>query len=342
MKEVYALENSPEEVNKSSSGGAFILICNEIESKYGEGKVTFYGACFDSEMNVIYSRVTSSKECAIFQGSKYVKSNLCNILNLIEEDLLNDKIVLFSGTPCHIYSVKTYIEKKNLNKNNFFAIDIICHGTPSVEFWNSYKKWLENKHNSKLINYSFRYKPEGWKAYPAYAEFENGKKEINTADTSIYSRLHMKGLITTEGCFNCPFSNEKRIGDITLGDYWGIDEILPEFPNKEKGVSLVIVNTDRGNEILSLLKKTNREIYLEKTNNNCYLKYQHNLKEKTNKPNNYKSFWEDFNNISFENLLKKYLNYGFLYKAKHNIKKIIRKTFIIEFYRKLRDKIKRR
>lgn len=336
MKKVYAFKNTQEELLKSSSGGAFIAICKAFNQKYKNEKKAFYGATYDEKLNIVHKRVENVKECCIFQGAKYVKSNHSLILKEIEKDLKNNVKILISGTPCQISSIKKYLEVKKINYDDCLFIDIICHGTPQVKFWNDYKKWLENKENSKLINYSFRYKKEGWKAYPAYAEFSNGKKLINTAETSIYSKLHMLGFITNNHCFSCPFAKQEREGDITLGDYWGIENILTSFPYKN-GVSLLIVNNDKNYDIIELLNKNN-DYLIKETNSEMYLKYQHNLNNPTKKPERYDEFWNDYENNDFEYILKKYLNYGFKYKIMFNIKKIIRKTPFIDIYRKIKNR----
>lgn len=335
MKKVYAFKNTFEQLMKSSSGGAYIALCETFENIFGKGNVVFYGAMYDKELNVIHGRKCSAEECSDFQGSKYVKSDMSKVLSLVEKDLLQRKYILFSGTPCQIFAIKKYIENKNIALDNLHCIDIICHGTPNEKIWNSYKKWLEKKENSKLIKYSFRYKPEGWKAYPAFAEFQNGKKKINTADLSIYSKLQMIGLTTNKGCFSCPYSNMNRVGDITIGDYWGIEKIMPTVESKN-GVSLIIVNTEKGDSIVDKFDKD--KYFSEETNTDEYIKYQHNLKEKTQKPKNYNEFWNDYQEFGFEFILEKYLNYGKKYIIVHNIKKIIRKSPFINIYRNLKSK----
>lgn len=332
MNKVYAFKNTKEELLKSSSGGAFIAICYALEKKF-KNEIAFYGVSYDKDMNVVHQRVETALECHIFQGSKYVKSNHTIVLKDIEKDIKKEKYILFSGTPCQIFAVKNYLKVKKIDYDKIYYIDIICHGTPQVKFWNDYKNWLEQKNKSKLIEYSFRYKPEGWKAYPAYAEFENGNQMINTPETSIYSKLHMKGYITNKGCFSCAFSNMKREGDITLGDYWGIEEIEPEFYDKN-GVSLVISNTKKGNE---LIKSINGAAIIE-TKTKDYLKYQHNLFKNTDMPKDYDNFWKDYESLSFDKILKKYLGYSKIYKIKFCIKKFVRKTFLINYIRKLKKR----
>lgn len=338
MSEVYAYKNIDEEVLKSSSGGAFIALCEAFEKLHGKGNVAFYGAAFDENLNVKHLGVLSLKECKVFQGSKYVRSECNYIFSDIEEKINLGYNVLFSGIPCQIYAIKAYLTKRNISLEKIVLVEVICHGTPRKELWSDYKKWLEKKAGAKLIKYSFRYKPQGWKAYPVYAEFDSGKKIINTAETSVFSKMHMARYSIEKGCFSCPFAKEDRNSDITLGDYWGIERILPKFPNKI-GVSLILSNTDKGNIIVEKLNCNG--VYLEKTQGKEYLKYQHNLIRPTEKPESYDEFWADYKNIGFEGVLKKYIGYGKKYKINYTIKKIVRKTPLITIYRNYKlNKIK--
>ena len=334
MDEVYAFQNKQKEVMQSSSGGAFIALCYAFEEKHA-GNVIFCGASFDSEMNVVHRCVSSASKCEIFKGSKYVKSR-CEIQKLnLEEYVKNGKYVLFSGTPCQIAALNQYIKSHNLPQKMFMSVDVICHGTPKTEFWNAYRTWLEEKSGSKLIAYSFRYKPEGWKAYPAFAQFENRKTFVNTAETSVYSRMHMAGYSITKSCFSCPFSKEERISDITLGDYWGVEHVFPDLEYKN-GVSLVIAHSNQGIELVKELRR-NEGTFLKKTIDKTYLKFQHNLNSPTVCPDRYEEFWNDFSWMSFEKLLAKYIGYGKKYQIVYQIKKIVRKTLLIEWYRKRRE-----
>lgn len=330
MAQVYAFQNTDEQVMRSSSGGAFIALCQAFELEHGAGNVAFYGAAFDEDFNVKHMGVFSAGECGIFQGSKYVKSE-CNIVFPdVKAQIENGKSVLFSGTPCQIFALNSFIKKNDLPQERLLTIDVICHGTPGKDYWTDYKKWLEHKFGGKLVKYSFRYKPEGWKAYPAYAEFDNGKKAINTAETSVFPAMYIARYSITEGCFSCPFSKEDRVSDITLGDYWGVEKVFRDIPYKT-GVSLVLAHTVKAMQLVEKLNQGRR--FFRKTEDKSYLDHQHNLNRPTEKPERYEKFREDYRKTGFEETLKKYLGYGFKYRFCYNIKKIVRKTPLIEWYR---------
>lgn len=330
MPDVYAFKNIDKEVMKSSSGGAFIAICQTFEVLHGIGNVAFCGAAFDDQMMVKHMCVESAAECCIFQGAKYVKSECNYIFPELKNQVLNGRWVMFSGTPCQVYALKSFLHKEKVDFEMVFTIDVVCHGVPKKEFWLDYKNWIGSKAGAKLKSYSFRYKLEGWKAYPAYSEFENGKRMVNTPETSVYSRMHMARYSISKGCFSCPFSKEERVSDITLGDYWGVEKIIPDIPSKT-GVSLVLVHTNKGKNIVKIIEQTG--IYLVETEDRSYLKHQHNLNRPTERPERYDEFWKDYENDEFEGILRKYLGYGLKYKIIFVVKKMVRKTPLIEWYR---------
>mgnify|MGYP004616432529 CR=1 FL=1 len=332
----FAFKNIPFEVKNSSSGGAFIACCQMFEQQYGIGNVAFCGAELKDDMTVSHDIVYSAKECKRFQGSKYVRSNTNNIYQRVAKLLLQGKAVLFSGTPCQVAALKTVLTNKKVCMDRMLTIDIICHGTPDVRIWETYKTWIEKKTGGKLINYSFRYKPEGWYGYPAYAEFDNGVKLIDTKETSVFSKLHLMGFSITKGCFKCPFSNMKRIGDITLGDFWGIENEQLDIDAGD-GVSLVLANTNRGIDIVTGIAQLGTVLPVLGTG---YIKNQHNLSCPTEKPQKYDDFWEDMKSCDFDKMLSVYLGYGWAYAVKYNLRNLGKKTGALELYRKVMRKNK--
>lgn len=337
MREVYAYQNTSDVLKVSSSGGAFIALCKAFFQLYSDGTVC--GAAFEQDMTVKHRAVQSYEECACFQGSKYVRSQcgaeqhaaLCELMKTGHK-------VLFSGTPCQVYAMKKYAEKNGAPADQLITIDIICHGAPKPEVWSDYLRWLEDG-KGRIVQYSFRYKPEGWKAYPAYARMENGREMVNTARTSVYSRLHLKGYSMAKGCFSCPFSKQEREGDITLGDYWGIEaENLPI--TVKKGVSLILLNQEQAGTLMSQLQRMSEDDggFLRRIENDDYLKYQHNLNRPTEQPADYDAFWKDYTGHSFSWILQKYLGYGQKYRALFMVRKLIRKTPAIDLYRKLKSR----
>lgn len=317
---VYAFRNKLSVTNKSSSGGAFSAIVETVMEMCFKGtKVIVYGASFDDKNNVIHKAAYSLKECEQFRGSKYVKSSIAKeIYQNICKELSNGDTVIFSGTPCQVYALKSYLKRKNINSDRLLLIDLICHGTPNKEIWNDYLRWIENKYNSKVDKISFRDKSIKGKKYCMRIDLKNGKVLINRLNTSIYLRLFLEGMILSKGCLRCPFAKLEREGDITLGDFWGVEQVMNDFPN-DNGVSEILVNTPKGINIMDKIiekSKIGNGSKIEECISNDYILYQNNLKRPAVKPKNYDEFWEDYYSHGFDFVIKKYLNYGFIQKIK--------------------------
>lgn len=331
--DVYAYRNKLKIAMKSSSGGAFLGIVNEFWNKELNNNVV-YGSIFDKELNVKHERVTSLIDCEKFCGSKYVQSNMNGVFEKIIKDLNENNRVLFSGTPCQVYALKNFLCKKNIDMSNLYTIDLICHGTPSPNIWKDYKKWLEDKYKSKLINFSFRYKgndPRKNKMlYPIKACFSNGKIIEDSFYSRLYIQLFFSRLIYQECCYNCKFSTLQRYSDITIGDFWKYSDVMEKNVSLPLlGMSLMLVNTTKGCELVEKMNKraqNEKDIYIEKCNYDRFLFYQKDFGAKRNKPENVDIFREEYKRLGIEYILKKYAGYNLKGYIKHEMKALI--TFI--------------
>ena len=337
----FAYRNKENILNKSSSGGAFTAIVDAMYN-INDTKPIVFGVTFDEDLNVVYEAAYSKEECSKFRGSKYVRSSLGNTAELIEELLINNNVVLFTGIPCQVYSIKKRLSKKNLNLDNFYCVDLICHGTPNVKLWNEFKRWLEDKNKSKIKKFSFRYSNSKWKAYPCMAEFENGTRKINTQDVRIFTNLFFTHLGMNEMCYSCKFANMKRVGDLTIGDFWGINDAIPNFTRKHNlpdshGISLILQNNIKGEKIMKAINETrytDNKIILEECHTDKYLKHQHNLNKPIEKPIETENFRKDFNNKGFEYIISKYAGYNTKGKVIFTIKKILYNTGTMKYVNK--------
>ena len=323
--EVYALKSNEQVLKKSSSGGAFTEIISTIFRLYPKNEIVVYGAAFDKDFNVKHMSANSIDECLKFNGSKYVQSNLKGVFESVICNLNKGKVVVFSGTPCQHKVLSKIIYNKKIDDTNLIRIDIICHGTPKPKIWSDYVQWLETVNRSKLIDFSFRYKGCK-KTYSSYAKFEDGREKINTLDIKIFNRLFLRRLILTEKCFKCEYANINRITDITLGDFWGIEKIIPDFPN-DYGVSEILVNTIKGKKIIEEIKKLNKkndDIVIKQCLTNEYIKYQNNLNQSAEKPVDYDKFMIEYRNNGIKFVIQKYAGYTLKGKTKEFIKNIWR------------------
>lgn len=251
-EQCYAAINPNEEVRKnSSSGGIFIAIATAILS---EGGVVF-GARFDTDWSVIHDYTETLEGLATFQGSKYLQSRIRNTYQQAEEFLKAGRKVLFTGTPCQISGLHYFLRKEY---TNLLTIDFICHGVPSPSVWQQYLLETQKQHSiEQITNISFRNKSNGWKRYRFVIEFINNKKERNILSELSYHNIYMKGFLKDiylrPCCYSCPIKPLKGCSDITIGDFWGIDKILPDFDD-DKGSSCVLIQTIKGKNYFNHLK----------------------------------------------------------------------------------------
>ena len=306
--ETYAIKHKDLQIRMASqSGGAFTVFSDEILKRNG----VIYGVGFDKVLKVCYKRAITKEERNEFRGSKYVHSKLNDIFKQIKKDLENDKWVLFSGTPCHVAGLVKYLRKKY---NKLLLIDIICHGVPSPKIFEEYLNFLENRYKGKIENFNFRNKIFGWKSC-----IESFKINGTIYNSNIYANLFLNCLTFRESCYNCRFTNLNRPSDITIGDCWGMEK-SKSFINDNKGISLIIVNTEKGKllkeKVLSKLEYYNIDI-------NDYL--QPRLKEPNKRNEEVDIFWRDYLNNGFIYIVKKYGTITLFGRVKGKIKRIILK-----------------
>ena len=349
LERAYALKHKNSILQQSSSGGAFTAIVDAVY--FLSGKLAHhptpvvYGAAFDERFNVIHKAAYTKAECESFRGSKYVQSDLGTVHAAIRQNLSAGKVVLFTGTPCQVAALKSFLLRKEIDLANLFTVDIICHGTPDKKIWRDYVDFLEKKYASKLVEFSFRHKLTAWQGYPVLAEFADGTRRINKHDISSYITLFRANLSLRKPCFNCRFPENYR-SDLTIGDFWGIEFAIPQFP-RQGGVSLMISHTDHGERIISVIEemfkfssnaKDEEVPRIEMCQSLNYKKHNHNLIAATPIPKQYDQFWDDYRSRGFEFIIKKYGGYNIQGKVKFEFKNFIRKTELLALGKKILKK----
>lgn len=231
----------------SSSGGVFSLLAEQILSRGG----VVFGAAYDENLNVKHISVTDTHDLAKLRGSKYVQSIIGHTFREAKKYLDSGKAVLFSGTSCQIAGLKAFLGKPY---DNLLTIDILCHGVPSPAVYHAYLENLQSQYTEKIVDVNFRSKTPGWKRYTTQVLFENGHQKNLPQDSYIDGFL--RNLYLRESCYQCPYASSKRVGDITLGDYWGYQESFPHYlEDDDRGISLVIINTNLGRAAFDRIKK---------------------------------------------------------------------------------------
>lgn len=232
-----------DEVMKSRSGAAFVAISDYILENGG----VVYGVGFKDHFRVAHKRATTKEERDEFRGSKYVQSDLTGVFRRVKEDLRNGLKVLFSGTPCQTAGLHTYVGRTL--RENLYLIDLACHGVPSPYIWRDYLDYLEKKHGSKICYVNFRDKEKyGWSAHKETFKFEIGEGKFS------FSYVFYQPIIFRKSCSNCHYTNLQRPSDITIADYWRWHRTDPNLNSDNKGVSLILCNTEKGRKLFEAVK----------------------------------------------------------------------------------------
>ncbi len=302
-----------EEVMNSRSGAVFVALSDYVLEHNG----VVYGAGYSEHFQVIHKRATNKQERDELRGSKYVQSDLTGIFPQVKKDLKEGLLVLFSGTPCQTAGLASYIGKKL--RSNLLLVDIVCHGVPSPYIWRDYLSFLEEKHCSKATEVDFRNKKlYGWRAHKDTIVFENNEIE----NVAWYSQFFYNGLFFRDSCEKCHFCNLKRPSDFTLGDFWGLEKQDTQFNADDKGVSLLLINTTKGEYFFNQIKE---QLSTIKTTIPIYTAANPNLRIPSWIHPKKKQFVYD------------YSHKGFTYIYKHDYNKV---SYLHLQIRKLKNKIK--
>ena len=299
---------------KSSSGGVFTLIAQWILSK---GGVVFGAAFDDTAHSVNHIAIESLEELHKLQGSKYLQSKIGNSFEKVKSYLEQGRTVLFSGTPCQIAGLKSFLKK---DYERLYLQDIACHGVPAPAVWDAYLTDLEHQFGGKASRVSFRDKRKSWKKYLLRIEFENGNVYSNNNAEDLYMRGFLHDCYLRPSCYACKHKGLGRDSDITLADYWGIEQIHPELDD-DQGTSLVIVSSPKGEELLQQIAD---EISLTPTDLNRAIEYNTALITAAKDNPARKKFENEFQKKPLRSLLKKYASTSFFKKLKRKIKRFLK------------------
>lgn len=305
---VYAAKNNNEEIRlKSSSGGIFTLLAEQIIS---EGGVVF-GARFNENWEVVHDFTETIEGLAPFRGSKYVQSTIGDNFIKVKKFLSDGRKVLFSGTPCQISGLKKYLRKEY---DNLVTVEVVCHGVPSPMIWRDYLDYKRAKRVAGkntvsssiddmpvITDISFRDKTNGWKKfgfkiiYAASKAAENSVSkssdtidyEITPLNEDLFMRGFLKNLYLRPACHHCAVRHGRSGADISVADYWGVQSIHPDMDD-DKGTGLVLINTERGENIYRIISN---QIGNKTSDYNKAIMYNPCIVRSVNIPNRRQQFW---------------------------------------------------
>lgn len=246
---VYAACHKDKSVlDRSASGGAFTAMYRSILKKGGAVAGVRYGEDFQ----VTYGLAEDEEGCQRFCGSKYVFADSEGIKPKVKELLEAGRYVLFSGTPCQIAGLKSFLGK---DYPKLYTVELICSGGGSPKVFRKYCDYLENAYKSKLVNMQFENKFKGPGSLFVVTEFESGSIDVENVESHDYNKAWMNGYIQRPSCYVCEFAGSKRgVADITIGDYKNALKHHPGFGNAQ-GVSVVKINTQKGKSFFEEFKE---------------------------------------------------------------------------------------
>lgn len=300
------------EVETSRSGAAFIAISDYVLDNGG----VVYGAGYTDHFRVIHKRATTKQERDEFKGSKYVQSDLNHVFLQIKKDLKDGLTVLFSGTPCQTAGLNSFIGKKL--REHLILVDIVCHGVPSPYIWKDYIAYLEKKHKDSICLVNFRDKQLfGWTAHHETFKFSNIMREKLISKSFTY--LFYEHIMFRLSCGVCPYTNTRRPSDITIADFWGWEKTDPNINTDDKGVSLILINTKKGNMIFDSIKS--QMITIPAKLEDCL---QPNLQHPSAIHPKRMQFEHDYQRKGFSYIMRKYGDIGWKYQIRRILRKVKR------------------
>lgn len=255
-----AYSKDSDNVANSSSGGVFYELCKSVIAREG----VVYGASQKNVREVVHERAENLDDVKKFRRSKYIRSKILNSYENVKQDLENGRLVLFSGTPCQVAGLYSYLVGE---KQNLYTVEVVCHGVPLEE---AYFKYIEEKslsYGSEMCDINFRDKRHGWNRNMICEVFADGGEDTCQSTIHPHHSMYLKGINIESGCGACTYAKLPRIADITLADFWQYNgELLPE--SDMKGISLVAINSKNGEKIFEWTKKN---LNIDKVEQECAL-----------------------------------------------------------------------
>lgn len=312
----FAAKNKDRDVVLSSSSGGIVdALCKFIIAQKG----IVYAVSYNENFEVVYKRAEKYEDCKNFRKSKYVQANPNRTFEEIYNDLINKKIVLFVGSSCYVSGLKSYLNLKKCDINNLYTVDFICHGVPSPGIFQEYVAFINEKCNVSDIIFRNKKNNVGenfniaWKygKYSCSIIYDDGRREVDSLKSRIYLNLFTSNNCLRPHCYECKYIGTDKSGDITVADYWGIEQEHREFAD-QFGVSAVMVHSIKGQELFDSCDNINRI----NSSIESISKKQGMLRSASPKGEQYDKFWNDYRKHDFRYIAKKYGEYSFMGKIR--------------------------
>ncbi len=300
---VYACYNLDETIReKSSSGGVFYVLMQWIIAQSG----VVCGAKYDAHWEVVHDFAETLEDAEAFMTSKYVQSDTSLVFPKIRDYLAVGRWVLFSGTPCQVAGLQSYLGKAY---EHLVTVDFICHGVPSRKVWREYVQLRSAGREIEQIN--FRDKTEGWSNYRLKMKRSDGSIYQNKPQDDLYMKGFLQDIYLRPSCYTCSFRGLHRSSDLTLADLWGCQEVCPALFD-DKGTSLIFVHSPLGVRLWSSIAP---QLNICPLGEDTYSKFNPSLYHSAKKTDKVASFqlkptWENLQHLtrtSYKTKLRRFL-----------------------------------
>lgn len=307
-----------------ASGGAFAALAERCLQNGG----IVFGCMWRKETwEAVHVKIEDAKDLGLLQGSKYVYSSTADSYVQARDALKQGRTVLYAGRPCQIAGLYCFLRKKY---DNLITVDLVCHGVPDGKLFQEYIDYYEKKHGCRVVDWNFRAHSNGRQGCFGELTLEKKGKVIKKPllwNCDSYYSTFMHAISYREECYSCHYARQSRVGDITLGDFWGIEHV---FPGAVAGnISLVLANSQAGENLV----KDCAQLTVEEVDIESACAHNGQLNAPVDKPENSGSFWELYRNGGWKAIDEKFLNqtkkkrlvaYA-VYYFPQNLKKFIRK-----------------
>lgn len=244
----YAIQcKNPIILNKSTSGGFFTPLAQYVLNMDG----VVFGVGYDENLKIVHKEAKQVNQVVEFCGSKYVQSDLKTTFKKIRQYLNSNTTVLFSGTPCQVEGLLSYLKK---TYQNLITVDLICHGTPSPLLWEKYVDYQESKFSSKIKDINFRHKTYGYHSGAMRLVFESGKVYSGSARIDYMLKPFFSEISSRPSCYACSFKKKFHLSDFTIYDCWSAEKLNSQIQDKDLGFTNLMINSQKGKEVFECIR----------------------------------------------------------------------------------------
>lgn len=285
---------------QSTSGGLFYAIASYV---IDQGGVVF-GARWTDDWQVAHDYCLKREDLCKFVGSKYIQSDIGNCYSIVKRFLTEGRSVLFSGTPCQVAGLKTFLQK---TYDNLLCVDLVCHGVPSHAVFKKYLQMIETGHKDKVTDIKLRHKEPLWSSCSVRIAFKRAEPYLSRVQVDPFFAGFTSNVFLRISCYTCPYATVRRQGDLTIADYWGYVPSGWRYTDFDRGCSLVLANSSLGEKTFSAISRM--LVYEEKTIEDA-IRGNPSLQHPFFKAGNSDAFWQDFRaGMEFTALARKHFTF---------------------------------